>query len=73
MERGSYIPFGAGPRICLGQHLASTEMAVIAAMLLQRFVLQPLPGAQQPEPRLHITLRPATPLQRRLQRRGAQS
>jgi cytochrome P450 len=70
MERGSHMPFGAGPRVCLGQHLATTEMAVIAAMLLQRFVLQPLPGAQPPQPRLHITLRPATPLRLRLLRRG---
>ncbi|WP_370682550.1 cytochrome P450 [Comamonas sp. GB3 AK4-5] len=73
MERGSFMPFGAGPRVCLGQHLASTEMVVIAAMLLQRFVLQPLPGAQPPQPRLHITLRPATPLRLRLRRRGVQN
>lgn len=37
--RGSYMPFGIGTRVCLGQHLATTEMVVIASMLLQRFNL----------------------------------
>nr|WP_034386928.1 cytochrome P450 [Comamonas composti] len=73
VERGSHMPFGTGPRVCLGQHLASTEMSVIAAMLLQRFRLLPLPGARPPRPLLHITLRPATALHLRLEPRQPKS
>ncbi|MET0321535.1 MAG: cytochrome P450 [Duganella sp.] len=65
--RGAYMPLGAGPRVCLGQHLALTEMTVIAALLLQRFALTVPDGMAAPEPRLHITLRPRQPLRLRLQ------
>ncbi|CAC9887136.1 unnamed protein product [Aureobasidium pullulans] len=33
----SYIPFNAGPRICLGQQLALTEASYITVRLLQEF------------------------------------
>ncbi len=60
--RGAYMPLGAGPRVCLGQHLAMTEMTVITAMLLQRFTLAVPSGMPPPKPVFHITLRPQTPL-----------
>lgn len=56
--RGAYMPFGSGPRICLGQHLVMAEMTVIAAMVLQRFALAPLPGMALPQPEMNVTLRP---------------
>ena len=37
IPRGAYLPFGAGPRVCIGQHLATIEMALIAAFLLRHF------------------------------------
>jgi unspecific monooxygenase len=64
--RGAYMPFGTGPRICLGQHLVMAEMTVIAAMVLQRFALAPLDGAAAPRPVMNVTLRPEQPLQVRL-------
>jgi cytochrome P450 len=67
--RGSWMPFGTGPRVCLGQHLANAEMAVVAAMLLQRFALEPAEGAMPPEPVLHVTLRPARALRLKLRLR----
>lgn len=60
--RGSSLPFGAGPRVCLGQHLATAEMTMVAVMLLQRFRLIRPADLPAPVPRLQITMRPATPL-----------
>lgn len=70
IPRGAYIPFGLGPRVCLGQHFAVLEMTLIAALLLQRFELAPL-GAEAPKPRMAVTLRPEGGLTLRLTRRPA--
>ena len=67
--RGAYLPFGAGPRVCLGQHLALTEMKVITAMILQRFALSVPDGMAAPQPRFNVSLRPAQPLQLCVSRR----
>jgi cytochrome P450 len=56
--RGAWMPFGAGPRVCIGQHFAMLEMTLVAAMLLQRYTLV-LPADAPPcEPELNVTLRP---------------
>jgi len=70
IARGAYLPFGTGPRVCLGQHLALAEMTVVAAMFLQRFSVRPVEGMAPPEPVLNITLRPREALRLVLERRA---
>ncbi|MCE4557238.1 cytochrome P450 [Roseateles cellulosilyticus] len=65
IPRGAYIPFGVGPRVCLGQHFAVLEMTLIAALVLQRFEMQPI-GIEPPRPRMAVTLRPEGGLMLRL-------
>jgi cytochrome P450 len=70
IPRGAFMPFGTGPRVCLGQHLALAEMTVIAAMFLQRYSLDVPAGMAPPRPVHNITLRPQTPLTLRLAARA---
>ncbi|WP_408328893.1 cytochrome P450 [Paraburkholderia agricolaris] len=62
IPRGAHLPFGAGPRVCLGQHLAMAEMTVIAAMILQRFTLSVPDGMAHPSPVMNVTLRADQPV-----------
>jgi cytochrome P450 len=66
--RFAYMPFGAGPRICIGMGLAMTETILILATLAQR--RQPrLKTPQEVKLTARITLAPDGGLKMRLQRR----
>ena len=64
-DRCSYLPFGAGPRICVGQGFAQMEAAAVLATLLRSFRLELRPG-YIPEPRLRVTLRPGAGMPMRI-------
>lgn len=55
--RLAYMPFGAGPHLCIGQPFAMLEGTLILATLAQRFRLSRIDGQDvKPEPK--VTLRP---------------
>ena len=43
-HKGAYFPFGGGPRICIGNHLAMMEGSLVLAALAQRFQVTLVPG-----------------------------
>jgi cytochrome P450 len=66
--RFAYLPFGGGPRQCLGTSFALTEAQLVLATVAQRYRLRIVPGHRvEPEPL--ITLRLRHGLQMRLERR----
>ncbi len=55
-HRYAYIPFGAGPRVCVGSHLGMLEATMVTAMVARRFRLE-LAGGIGPEPEAMLSLR----------------
>jgi cytochrome P450 len=67
LPRGAYLPFGGGPRICIGNHFALMEGQLILAALAQRLRFSPL-DAREVAPEPLITLRPKGGLPMRVTR-----
>jgi cytochrome P450 len=57
-DRYTYLPFGAGPRICIGQSFAQWEATAVLATIISSCRLRLRPD-YSPELRLRVTLRPA--------------
>ncbi len=60
-ERYAYMPFGAGPRICVGAQFALTEATLVLARLLKRFRVT-LSGSGAVVPRGIVTTQPDRPV-----------
>lgn len=57
VDRFAYLPFGDGPRICIGANFALQEAVIILATLLARFRFTAIAG-KAPKPVMILTLRP---------------
>jgi cytochrome P450 len=68
-HRYAYMPFGAGPRICIGSAFAMMEGVAILATLLRTTRLQSVADTP-PKPRMRLTLRPEKKLWMHVAPRG---
>jgi cytochrome P450 len=56
--RFAYLPFGAGPRVCVGAQFALAEATLVLAMLMQTFSVTTLDPVM---PRAVVTTQPERP------------
>lgn len=70
IARFAYLPFGVGPRTCIGSSFALQEATIVLALLTHRFEINLVPGTEV-WPLQRITLRPAHGLPMRIMPRQA--
>jgi cytochrome P450 len=63
-HRHAYLPFGAGPRACIGQYFSMLEAVIALAAIVRRYELVALDADVPLSPR--ITLHPGAPVRCRL-------
>lgn len=68
IARLSYIPFGAGPRVCIGAAYAMQQMIITVATIARRFRLDLMPG-HSVVPVHRVTLRPEHGMKMSIMRR----
>jgi cytochrome P450 len=61
VPRHAYLPFGTGPRSCIGEQFAWAELVTVLAALVQSWTFHADPGLA-PVPVYRVTLRPAGPV-----------
>lgn len=59
LPRGAYLPFGAGPHVCIGAQFAMTEIQLVLAHLVQHVTLTIAPG-QDIRPVPQVVLKPSS-------------
>ena len=67
--RAGYMPFGMGPRVCMGAAFALQEAALILARWVHDYELRAVPG-HVPQPVGRLTIRSANGVRLQLHRRG---
>ena len=68
-DRYAYMPFGTGPRVCVGAQFALTEAVLVLARLLRAFRIEPF-GSGAVVPRGFVTTQPDRPVRFLLTRRA---
>jgi cytochrome P450 len=72
--RFAYIPFGGGPRQCIGNQFALLELQLILATVARRFQVRVVEGSRvQPEPLITLRPKPGIPVTLGIQNRRIQS
>ncbi len=69
--KNAYIPFGSGPRVCIGKHLGLMIMKIAISMILQQFDLIIDPKLEVEADPL-ITIKPDGPIPLKIKRRRGQ-
>ncbi len=67
--KDSYLPFGGGPRICIGQGFAMQEAVLVLASVVQRFAIRNKQG-HVPEPVSRVTIRPKNGVRINIEKRA---
>jgi cytochrome P450 len=70
VDRRGFIPFGAGPRLCIGRDFAYVEGVLLLAAVAARYRADRVPGTPRPVAEPLVTVRPAAGLPLRLLRRS---
>lgn len=60
--REAYLPFGQGPRLCIGREFALGEMVVVLAHLLRDYRVTVPSGWTRPQPVAQVAVHPRTPM-----------
>jgi cytochrome P450 len=68
IPRFAYLPFGGGPRVCIGNHFAMMEAVLVLATIMQRHQVFPVAGFRL-ELAPSVTLRPKAGVSLRVSRR----
>lgn len=65
-DRTAFIPYGAGPRQCIGRDFAYVEGVLMLASLAGRFTMEHPPGGRRPVAEPLVTVRPVGGLHLRI-------
>ena len=63
IDRYAYLPFGDGPRICIGATFALQEAVIALALILKDFRFEPTPALNPwPVQKLTVQAQPGLPM-----------